>query len=464
MLGGWAVFALSGHVQAESRSEAKTVQVRSTKDYWEQQVLRSGPPQAAVSEHTSTSRRLPPSWSPNRPSQTWAPVKPVSDVFGDEPAAGEPSEGDLLLGEMESIPSGKPLPDDDAYYQPGPYGAAEEAYPTEGSVGECFSGCSGGECYDGCSCEACSSGCSCGAGCGGYQCEGCFGDCSSGAYCGGPYGLRGLWQGWWHRNGPWVRHLSFFAGVHGFKGPADQGRNGNFGFHEGLNWGGPLGGPFDLGYQLGMQAVHSNFHGDQTTSSVTSADRDQIFFTGGIFRRRLCGGVQWGVVFDLLHDRYHGSADLKQVRNETALVFSGGWREIGYWGAYGVGDDAFTYRALQRQLTQPMGPTDIYALFYRRHFSGGGQGRIWAGLSGDGDGLIGADCTVPLGTSWALENNFTYLIPKEGAHSGGQQDETWSVSIQLVWYPGREAACVLNGPFNPLFNVADNSHFLLRDR
>lgn len=41
-----------------------------------------------------------------------------------------------------------------------------------------------------------------------------------------------------------LRDLTVFGGVHGFKGPLDQGRNGNFGFHEGVNLGGPLGDPW----------------------------------------------------------------------------------------------------------------------------------------------------------------------------------------------------------------------------
>ena len=332
------------------------------------------------------------------------------------------SEGEPILGEMETLPSDPDLdltPMEGEYLDPGTYGMGDEG---------------------------------CGPGCGvpGYP------------YYGPGWGPHCALERWWHCSSWWITKLSFFAGVHGFKGPADQGRNGNFGFHEGLNWGAPLGGPFGLGYQLGFQAAHSNFSGDQASSLVRTSDRDQIFFTGGIFRRAVCGGMQWGVAFDLLHDVYYGTADLKQIRTESAWVFSG-CREIGFWGNFGVGDDAFTFD-LEQRLTQPMGPADTYSVFYRRHFSGGGQGRFWAGLTGEGDALLGADCTVPLGTSWALENNFAYLIPEEGRGDGGQQEETWSVSIQLVWYPGRQARCVLSEPFHPLFGVADNSHFLLDDR
>ena len=435
IVGGWAALMLSGEVAAQTGSEATTLKVRSTRDYWEQQVLRRSPAQPPVSQQTPAFEPVPGGWSPAESAPTWAPVETVSAEVQADPLT---LESDMLLDDMETIPNGKPLPlpDDDGYYPPG--GCGQEG---------CDLGCSScGECYDACSCGECYDGCS-------------IGGCGHGGYC----GLGCAWGSWLHRHFWWTRNLSLFAGVHGFKGPADQGRNGNFGFHEGLNWGAPLGDPFGLGYQLGVQAVHSNFSGDQAEDSLfRDADRNQVFFTGGIFRRRLCGGLQWGVVFDLLHDNYHGSANLRQIRNETSYVF--GCRTIGFSGAYGVGDDTFTYEGVETYLTQPFGPTDTYTLFYRRHFSGGGQGRVCAGVSGNGDALIGAECTVPLGTSWALENSFLYLIPKDGQCEGGQQDETWSVSMQLVWYPGREAACVLSNPFHPLFNVADNSQFLIDPR
>jgi hypothetical protein len=251
--------------------------------------------------------------------------------------------------------------------------------------------------------------------------------------------------------------MSFFAGVHGFKGPADLGRNGNFGLHEGVNWGAPLGGPYGLGYQVGMQAAHSNFSGDQAAGALRTGDRDQIFFTAGIFRRAMCRRLQWGVAYDLLHDSYHSTADFSQVRAEVSLLTQS-CGDFGFWGAFGTGDDAFLFANAQ---VVAMEPTDLYAFFYRRHFCEGGEGRLWAGVSGEGDGLLGADCSVPLGGSWALESSFTYLVPEQGLGAGAQSEESWGLGIQLVWYPGRDARCARSSPFRPLFNVADNSVFLL---
>lgn len=410
----------TGDAAAQSAADPTAPRVSTTQEIWQQMILRPGQPRSAT-----TARSGRPQWSASRSAETRSPMRTISQVMRSEPAV--PGSG-LTADEMDLLRSEgdfAPVPTDEAYAG--------------------YEGCGACDSYGDCSCGTCG---------GGYP--GCW------------WGPFWGWQQYWHRQRWWISNFSFFAGVHGFKGVADNGRNGNFGFHEGFNWGAPLGGPFCLGYQLGLQGVHSDFSGHQAGEDdlIRRADRDQLFFTGGLFRRAPCGGLQGGVVFDLLHDRYYATANLRQIRTESALVFSCGLREIGFWGAFGVGDDALDLYDgdLAEDGIVLLKPTDTYSLFYRRHFSGGGQGRVWAGLSGNGDALIGGDCTVPLGTSWALENSFTYLVPKEGHGEGAQEEETWNVSIHLVWYPCREARCAINSPFHPLFRVADNGLFLLHAR
>lgn len=262
----------------------------------------------------------------------------------------------------------------------------------------------------------------------------------------------------------WYRNLEVSIGAQGFKGPADMGRNGNFGFQEGLNWGAPLGDPWGFGYQAGFRVVHSSFPGSAAVSAVDptatyTANRTQFFFTTGLFRRPEHSRLQWGVVFDWMHDSYYDDADVKQIRNELSLWLDDR-REIGYFGAYGVGSGELSVDGLQQRLTTPLEPTDLFAVFYRRHFSGGGEGRFWVGASGNGDALLGANATIPIGTSWALENAVTYLSPEEGTGVDGQKEEHWAVAIRLVWYPGRSSVEAINSPFRPVLGVADNTVFL----
>lgn len=252
------------------------------------------------------------------------------------------------------------------------------------------------------------------------------------------------------------RDLYFFGGAHGFKGPADLGRNGNFGFQEGFNFGAPLGDPWGWGYQIGFGAAQSDFSGyrDETLDQARRGSRNQQFITVGLFKR-VTQGVQWGVVFDWQHDQYYQSADLKQVRSETGWVFANG-TEIGYFGAYRAGGD--TVQTARTNIF--LAPTDMFAGFARRYFQTGAEGRIWGGATGMGDGLIGADFRVPLGGSLALENRFNYLLPKQGRGVGGQTRESWGLVMQITWYPGKKATCMNQREFLPLINVADNATFM----
>jgi hypothetical protein len=104
--------------------------------------------------------------------------------------------------------------------------------------------------------------------------------------------------------------------------------------------------------------------------------------------------------------------------------------------------------------------TDMFALYVRRNFENGGDGRIWAGATGNGDGLIGVDVWVPLGKGFALENRINYLIPQPG-RGNIQTNESWGLMVQLVWYPGQNAKCQQQNQYRPMFNVADNSLFMV---
>lgn len=304
--------------------------------------------------------------------------------------------------------------------------------------------------------------------------------------CGTPCGecCNFGWEVFDGRCAPLFRGISIFAGVDGFKSDgAAQGdiplanrlpnKNGTFGINEGLNMARPLGDPWGCGYQIGANFVQSDFAG---RSSTTDGDgtpfapyRRQYFVTAGLFRRAVpgCGGLQGGVAYDYLHDVYnpYGSdnytqTSLQQIRSETSFVCDDCW-EIGYYGAYGLSTDMKHLTLRNVAGTLKVNPTSMYALFVRRNFENGGDGRLWAGLTGNGDGLLGVDLWVPLGQSIALENRVNYMIPKQGSGTDAQQRESWGLVVQLVWYPGLNAKCQHSNPYRPIFNVADNSLFMV---
>lgn len=257
-------------------------------------------------------------------------------------------------------------------------------------------------------------------------------------------------------------NFEFSAGVHGFTGPKNRGNSGSFGFHTGFNWGAPV--PCSngcFGAQIGLNATFSNFSG----AAFTDTDRQQLFVTGGLFRR-VDWGLQGGLVIDYLSDRWYTDTDLAQVRGEASWVFPC-THELGVWFATDIQDDTqlSIFSGTTPSVSETWASTDLYAFFYRHRFAGdlGASARFFAGFSGDSDGLIGGDLRIPLSCDWALETGFAYLIPEEattGAVGGGHEHESWNVAMTLVWYPGCRSAFGTDY-YRPLFNVANNGSFMV---
>jgi hypothetical protein len=132
---------------------------------------------------------------------------------------------------------------------------------------------------------------------------------------------------------------------------------------------------------------------------------------------------------------------------------------LGVWFASNVSEDTISFR----NQVETYDTQDIVAAFYRmpslNHALG--RWRLYAGLTGNSDGIVGTDFRVPLPGTWALEPEFTYVIPDESAAEGGHRHEAWNVGFNLVWYPGRGVNGV--NPSNlPLFDVAGNGSMISR--
>jgi hypothetical protein len=259
-------------------------------------------------------------------------------------------------------------------------------------------------------------------------------------------------------------NFEFFAGANGFTNASNLGSTGSFGFYYGLNWAVPV--PCipnqAIGMQLGARGTSTNLSG----ASFTDASRDQVFITGGLFRR-VDWGFQGGVVVDYLHEDWFYEASSVQIRGELSWVYPQ-CHELGFWFTASTKqttveniDIDFDFDDIDLAAVT-VEPVDLFAFFYRRRFEHmcGGYGRFYAGFTGQSDGLIGADLKVPLIDNWAVESGFTYLIPKDGDQRIAHREEAWNVFVGLVWYPGLRKATG-NDYFRPLFNVADNGTFML---
>ena len=252
----------------------------------------------------------------------------------------------------------------------------------------------------------------------------------------------------WH----WWENLTMFGGVNSFKGPADQGINGNNGFNTGLNFALPLSYCHGIGMQMGVNFVQSDLSG----SELDANERSQTFVTAGIFHRTQCGW-QYGAVVDFLQDHYYVDMNISQIRTELSWV-NGCGRE---WGVR-VAASSRNETALDSDLVMHLWePTDQFVLFYRRQLQNGGEAQFWAGGTSESDGLLGGEFTMPISKSFAVTTAATYLIPEEGKNLGGHATESWGLTINLVWYPGCRAYSETSDPFRPLFRVADNTSLLI---
>ena len=306
---------------------------------------------------------------------------------------------------------------------------------------------------DGCSCGNCDGDVSCGRG--GCGLGGCgLGGCGEAA-CRGACGRGGCLIPC-----PWLSfdNIELMAGVNGFTGPNNRGETGSFGFYEGINWGAslPCIGCGELGMQLGARAVQANLSGAEFTTN----QRDQLFLTGGIFRR-VDWGFQGGVVVDYMHEDWYAEVDLTQIRGELSWLYPN-CHEIGAFFTSGTDSDQAASLVNTVVINETFESTDLYAFFYRNRYDSG-EWRIFAGFSGESDGLLGGDFQMAISDCMALEGGYTYLLPEEGTAARGHEQESWNIGLGLVWYPGRRCARGVDY-YRPLFNVADNGSMFVDRR
>lgn len=260
---------------------------------------------------------------------------------------------------------------------------------------------------------------------------------------------------------PRLDPLEVLLGVQGFTGPANRGAGGSFGFYQGFNHAVPLCNDFVAG-QIGARWTESNFDG----SLLTSEQRNQIFLTAGFFRR-VDWGLQGGVVFDYLHDEWDYEIDLGQIRGEF------GWRfacvnEIGLRFSVGTaGNDGIINELFEddgeitvRERQARFEVNDLFAFYYRRQFACGGEGRLFGGFTNNNQGLFGGDTRLPINPCWSLQADFIYVVPSDERNTRGFADESWNVSVGVVWTPFARPGCPVY--CRPLFDVANNGTFVTR--
>jgi hypothetical protein len=164
--------------------------------------------------------------------------------------------------------------------------------------------------------------------------------------------------------------------------------------------------------------------------------------------------LQYGVVYDLMHDERQGGNDFDQVRGEISYA-TGYGRDFGFMfaaqtNARNDGNDV--YQA-----------TDQFLLFYRLCGRQGGEFRLFAGFDDDSNGIFGTDLSIPLNNRWSLDGGWTYLHG-DNVGDGASANEGWNIGMSLVWHWGCRAKACHSSPYRPMFNVADNGSMIIVER
>jgi hypothetical protein len=162
-----------------------------------------------------------------------------------------------------------------------------------------------------------------------------------------------------------------------------------------------------------------------------------------------------------MKDEFLTDVELKQLRGEIGYLYNE-CSEVGFWFTASDDDDLSIRRSGSSIVrTVWAEPTDLYAFYYRRTTCEGNELRVWAGFSGNSDGLIGGDFQVPLNNRLALRGAANYLIPSEAKGAIGSREESWGMGVSIVWYPGCRARSASTDLYAPLLRPADNSTFMV---
>jgi len=265
--------------------------------------------------------------------------------------------------------------------------------------------------------------------------------------------------------------FDFFYGHQGYTGPLNfvstsnansnvRSGTGSFGFYQGFNKGSSLKHLLgcNIASQFGVRATQSNLWG----AGFTTDRRYQVFVTGGVFRR-VDYGMQYGLVLDYLNQDWYFQSNALQLRGELS------WRRescdtFGFQFMAGVRSETSGTTVIDgsgNTVTSLIGmePTDQFRLFYRCPTTRAGQFTGFAGWTDRSDGLLGTHFSLPLFSKVLLTTDLTYLIPNQGRFSGGNEQESWNVSIGFVFHPGGAHG---RQRYNlPMFDVADNGTFMM---
>jgi hypothetical protein len=139
------------------------------------------------------------------------------------------------------------------------------------------------------------------------------------------------------------------------------------------------------------------------------------------------------------------------------------WSEVGFEFAAGVHSDATSTIPFDTGVGTIYRPVDLYTLYYGRRLANGGEFKVYAGDANALGGIVGANLDIAISDSFSLQGDFSYIIA-DHVPAGQIPGESANLAFSLVWHPGCHARDTFDSAYRPLFNVADNSSFIVNRR
>jgi hypothetical protein len=263
---------------------------------------------------------------------------------------------------------------------------------------------------------------------------------------------------------PWFNkyfdNLSFFGGLDGSKGPEDLGINANLGGRGAMNWGLPIWEEIGLGIQLGT-AINFADNAETPLETVSGThNRVESFTTIGVFQRTDFG-INWGVAWDYLAERYWDNFSMSQVRGQIGYELNRD-NEIGVWGTCA---DSTTTASLNG-VTYNLRAINQFNVFWRHIWPNEAVTRFWIGVAEDHDRYVllnpgrnavdhpfvyGADIYIPLNSWISIFGEANFITPIDTG--------TVTATLGIAFSLGGRAQAAVRDRFAPLLPLANNPSF-----
>ena len=270
-----------------------------------------------------------------------------------------------------------------------------------------------------------------------------------------------------------------YAGFESWRGVSD-GLTNNNGAFTGANMGIPI--PlledYGFGWQLGATYGVYDWMGRATNGSdEANRSQQQLMVTTGVFHRadENCG---WsgGFVHDFMVNDNFGTLSMEpflgQWRAQVGYAISGK-NEFGVWAAWHDYGSTQSFFTPDLPITyEPIG--QVNAFWHHKINPYGADTWVWLGVPSQtrineafggvlNDLTFGASVQAPMSDNLALSGNFQYAKAASSQGILGSLEDSFDLSVSLVYYPGRTAKSrtVAGRTWMPLLPVANNGSFMV---